>query len=77
MGSLYLRNVPDEVAARLKVLAERAAMSVSAFAVRELSTISRRADSDRAARSCRRVFGFYSAPPRQACPAESRVDGVS
>lgn len=44
MRTLYLRNVPDDVAERLESLAERAGLSVSAFAVRELSEASRRAD---------------------------------
>lgn len=43
--TLYLRNVPDEVADRLKRLADRERMSVSAFALRELSDVSRRADN--------------------------------
>ncbi len=45
--TLYLRNVPDDVADRLEQLAERAGMSVSAFAVRELAERSRRADNAR------------------------------
>lgn len=45
MKTLYLRSVPDEVADRLKRLADREGMSVSAFAVRELSAVSRRADN--------------------------------
>ena len=36
MKTLYLRNVPDEVAAALEQLAQQEAMSVSALAVREL-----------------------------------------
>lgn len=43
MATLYLRDVPDEVADRLKRLADRERMSVSAFALRELSDVSRRA----------------------------------
>ena len=43
MRTLYLRNVPDEVAEDLSRLAERAGMSVSAFAVRELTDSARRA----------------------------------
>ena len=43
--TLYLRNVPDAVAERLELLAAQAGMSTSAFAVRELSEISRRADN--------------------------------
>lgn len=43
--TLYLRNVPDEVADRLERLATQAGMSTSAFAVRELATLSRRADN--------------------------------
>jgi len=45
MRTLYLRNVPDEVVARLERLAARDAMSVSAVAVRELAEVSRRADN--------------------------------
>jgi hypothetical protein len=45
MKTLYLRNVPDEVVARLERLAERDKMSVSAVAVRELAEASRRVDN--------------------------------
>jgi hypothetical protein len=45
MRTLYLRNVPDEVMARLERLAARAGTSVSAFAVHELADVSRRADN--------------------------------
>ena len=45
MKTLYLRNVPEEVVRRLGVLAVREAMSLSAFAVRELAVVSRRADN--------------------------------
>ncbi|WP_425845325.1 hypothetical protein [Agrococcus sp. TSP3-2-1] len=45
MRTLYLRNVPDEVARRLQRLAERDGMSVGAVAVRELAEVSRRADN--------------------------------
>jgi len=47
MRTLYLRNVPDEVAQRLETLALRERMSLSAFAVRELSETSLRADNAR------------------------------
>lgn len=43
MRTLYLRNVPDEVVDRLEQLAGREGMSVTAFAVRELTNTSRRA----------------------------------
>ena len=36
MKTLYLRNVPDDVAAALDDLAKQESMSVSALAVREL-----------------------------------------
>lgn len=36
MRTLYLRNVPDEVAQALEELARRESMSVSSLAVREL-----------------------------------------
>lgn len=45
MRTLYLRNVPDEVGTRLDELARREGMSTSAFVVRELGTLSRRADN--------------------------------
>ena len=45
MRTLYLRNVPDEVVERLELLAARDATSVSAVAVRELASVSRRADN--------------------------------
>lgn len=43
MTTLYLRNVPEDVSARLATMAKREGMSVSAFAVRELAAASRRA----------------------------------
>ncbi len=45
MRTLYLRNVPDDVVARLERLAARDATSVAAVAVRELAEVSRRADN--------------------------------
>jgi plasmid stability protein len=45
MKTLYIRNVPDDVTARLELLAARDGMSVSAFVLRELSEASRRADN--------------------------------
>jgi plasmid stability protein len=45
MRTLYLRNVPDDVVARLERLAARDATSVSAVALRELTEISRRVDN--------------------------------
>jgi len=43
--TLYLRNVPDDVAVKLERLAADSGMSLSGFAVRELVEISRRADN--------------------------------
>lgn len=43
MKTLYLRNVPPEVSEGLETLAARAGLSVSAFAVRELAEVARRA----------------------------------
>ena len=43
MRTLYLRNVPDEVVARLQLLADREGLSVSAMAIRELGASTRRA----------------------------------
>jgi plasmid stability protein len=45
MRTLYLRNVPDEVGERLERLAAREGLSLSAYAVRELAAVSRRADN--------------------------------
>ena len=45
MRTLYLRNVPDQVGAGLDALAAREGLSVSAFAVRELAKVARRADN--------------------------------
>lgn len=45
MKTLYLRNVPDEVSERLASLAARAGMSVSSFALSELTAAARRADN--------------------------------
>jgi plasmid stability protein len=45
MKTLYLRNVPDEVGERLAALAAREGMSVSAFVVRALDEVARRADN--------------------------------
>ncbi len=45
MATLYLRNVPDDVGERLAALAAREGMSVSAFALRELTHAARRADN--------------------------------
>lgn len=47
MRTLYLRNVPDEVVEGLERLARKERMSLSAFAVRELSETSARADNAR------------------------------
>ncbi len=45
MRTLYLRNVPDDVSERLATLAAREGLSVSSFALRELSHAARRADN--------------------------------
>jgi plasmid stability protein len=45
MRTLYLRNVPDEVAERLERLAAREGLSLSAFATRELAIVARRAEN--------------------------------
>lgn len=46
MKTLYLRNVPPEVSEGLEILAARAGLSVSAFAVRELAEVARRAGNE-------------------------------
>ncbi len=45
MKTLYLRNVPDDVVARLERIAAQDATSVSAAAIRELADVTRRADN--------------------------------
>ena len=45
MRTIYLRNVPYDVAERLQRLAACAGMSLSSFTVKELSEASRRADN--------------------------------
>lgn len=45
MKTLYLRNVPEDVSERLAALAAREGLSVSSFALRELSDAARRADN--------------------------------
>ena len=45
MATLYLRNVPDDVVERLQRLAAREGLSVSATAVRELASSTRRVDN--------------------------------
>ena len=45
MSTLYLRNVPDDLLARLRKLAARHGLSVSAMAVRELSQSTRWVDN--------------------------------
>ena len=43
MRTLYIRNVPDDVAKDLEALAEAEGLSVNALAVRELTSAARRA----------------------------------
>jgi len=63
MKTLYLRNVPSEVSERLERLAAESGMSVSAFALKELAEISRRADNP----------GLLAGLPNLSIPAETVV----
>jgi hypothetical protein len=45
MRTLYLRNVPDDVADRLERMAKLEGLSVNAVAIRELAEASRRIDN--------------------------------
>lgn len=63
MKTLYLRNVPPEISERLERLAEREGMSVSAFAVKELAEVARRADNP----------ALLAALPDLSVPAEAVV----
>ncbi len=66
MKTLYLRNVPDEVVARLKILAARSGTSVGAVAVRELVEVSRRANN----------VALLAALPDLDVPTEDIVAGL-
>lgn len=66
MKTLYLRNVPDEVSERLSMLAAREGMSLTAFAVRELTESSRRADN----------AALLAALPDLGVPATEVVAGI-
>jgi len=43
--TLYIRHVPDDVAARLEKLAAQAGLPLSTFALQELTESARRADN--------------------------------
>jgi hypothetical protein len=45
MRTLYIRHVPDAVAERLEKLAQKAGLSLSSFALQELTETARRADN--------------------------------
>ncbi|MCP9941949.1 hypothetical protein KBY70_06050 [Cyanobium sp. ATX 6E8] len=45
MRTLYIRHVPEEVAARLERLAAQAGLPLSTFALQELTQCARRADN--------------------------------
>jgi hypothetical protein len=45
MRTLYIRNVPDDVAERLERMAVRRGVSLNALAVRELTEVAGRADN--------------------------------
>jgi hypothetical protein len=47
MRTLYIRNVPDEIAKDLESLAEAEGLSLNALAVRELTSAARRAGNAR------------------------------
>jgi plasmid stability protein len=45
MSTLYIRNLPEHVTAKLQELAKREGMSVNALAVRELTQVARAMDN--------------------------------
>jgi plasmid stability protein len=45
MRTLYIRNVPDDVAERLERMAARRGVSLNAFAVQELTEVAGRSDN--------------------------------
>jgi hypothetical protein len=66
MRTLYLRNVPDDVIARLERIAAREGSSVSAAAIRELADVTRRADNP----------ALLGALPDHGTPAHELADDV-
>jgi predicted nucleic acid-binding protein len=65
MRTLYLRNVPDDVAERLERMARREGMSLSAFATRELA-------GDPLAAGGQRGAAGRAARPRRGCIERGR-----
>jgi hypothetical protein len=72
MRTLYIRHVPDDVAARLEKLAAQAGLPLSSFALQELTESARRADN------AELLNAFPSLPIERAsileALAESRVE---
>lgn len=66
MRTLYLRNVPDDVVARLERLARASNMSLTAVAIRELDAASRRVDN----------ADLVAALPDLQIPAEQIVEQI-
>lgn len=66
MRTLYIRNVPDDVAAYLDELAERDNLSLNALVVRELTEV--------AARSRNR--GLLATLPRIPIDVDEVVEGI-
>ncbi|MEJ5945332.1 hypothetical protein WDZ17_08500 [Pseudokineococcus basanitobsidens] len=66
MSTLYLRNVPDELVARLRRLADLQSTSVAAVAVRELDESTRRVDNP----------ALLSALPHLDVPTSVTLDAV-
>lgn len=68
MRTLYIRHVPDEVAARLEKLAAQAGLPLSTFALQELTEAARRADNADLLNALR------SLPIERACILEALAD---
>ena len=68
MRTLYIRHVPDEVAARLEKLAARAGLPLSTFALQELTEAARRADN------AELLNALPSLPIERACILEALAE---
>jgi hypothetical protein len=71
MRTLYIRHVPDEVAAGLEKLAAKAGLPLSTFALQELTESARRADN------AERLIALPSVPIDRATLLEALAESRS
>ena len=74
MRTLYIRHVPDEVAAGLEKLAARAGLPLSTFALQELTESARRADNAELLSVLRRLVLAEKLPEGHALQALATAD---